>query len=370
MAPSSGQSDRRAPRVSVVIPAYNASRWIGATLHSAQKQTLRDIEIIVVDDGSTDHTAAIVEQAMLSDDRLRLHQQANGGVARARNAGIALARAEYIAPLDADDLWHPRRLEKHLAAFASKGERVGMVYSPCVYIDLDDRVSLQTSFEPVEGEMFFRHLCINFVANGSGIMVRASALREVGGYLPDLRDQKAQGYEDWHLQLKLAHRFEVACVPEHLIGYRGDNPENMGARSLEMRRSHVLALRDVRRLARDVSGWPFWWPMASAAGNLAGQLAKEGDWGRAVGTIAQEAIRNPLMLPVAVMLLVSRKRLALRRSRNGLQDSYAGGPLFADYEPSMVQAGPLTRVQTAICTFYGRLDRSRAAKRQPEVLGR
>src|SRR5262245_43574539 len=104
------------PSASVIIPAYNAGRWIARTLQSAQNQTLTQIEIIVVDDGSTDDTADIVRSAMNEDPRIILIQQPNRGVASARNSGIAAARSEFVAPLDADDLWHPERLKRHVEA--------------------------------------------------------------------------------------------------------------------------------------------------------------------------------------------------------------------------------------------------------------
>ena len=118
--------------VSIVIPAYNASRWIERTLRSVQGQTVKNIEVIVVDDGSTDETPAIVRRLMEQDPRIYLIQQSNGGVAKARNIGIVSARSEFVAPLDADDLWHPQRLELHLDAFADAPDEVALVYSPHV----------------------------------------------------------------------------------------------------------------------------------------------------------------------------------------------------------------------------------------------
>src|SRR5579883_3127014 len=107
-------SERDQPLISVVIPAYNAARTIGATLRSVIDQTYPNIEIIVVDDGSTDGTAAIVRSVLAGEPRLRFVAQGNAGVAAARNAGAALARGDFIAPVDADDLWHPTKLAKQM----------------------------------------------------------------------------------------------------------------------------------------------------------------------------------------------------------------------------------------------------------------
>lgn len=100
------------PVVSVLIPAFNAAAFISDTLASAQRQTLSDIEIIVVDDASTDATVSLVEAVAASDARLRLLRRTrNGGPSAARNAGIAMARGDWIAPLDSDDLYEPERLQ-------------------------------------------------------------------------------------------------------------------------------------------------------------------------------------------------------------------------------------------------------------------
>lgn len=108
------------PRVSVIIPAFNAAAVIGNAVGSAQAQTENRIEIIVVDDASTDDTAAVVERLAAQDTRLRLVRMArNGGPGAARNAGLDAAGGEWIALLDADDRYHPQRLESLLAASAS-----------------------------------------------------------------------------------------------------------------------------------------------------------------------------------------------------------------------------------------------------------
>ena len=103
------------PAVSVIIPAYNAAATLERALASVAKQTLSGIEILVVDDGSTDATPEILARMAAADRRLRILTQANGGVARARNAAIGAATGEWVATIDADDIWHPRKLElQHL----------------------------------------------------------------------------------------------------------------------------------------------------------------------------------------------------------------------------------------------------------------
>jgi glycosyltransferase involved in cell wall biosynthesis len=108
------------PLVSVIVPAYNAGHYIGATLASALAQTVTDLEVIVVDDGSKDDTAAIVASVAARDGRVRLLTQSNGGAAAARNLALRHASGEFCALLDADDLWDARFLEEQLAILRSR----------------------------------------------------------------------------------------------------------------------------------------------------------------------------------------------------------------------------------------------------------
>ena len=103
------------PLVSVIIPAFNAAKHIRQTLNSVLEQTHQTLEVIVVDDGSADATAAIVEQFVEKDARIQLIRQSNAGVGAARNMAIGKAHVKYIAPLDADDVWSPKKLENQVA---------------------------------------------------------------------------------------------------------------------------------------------------------------------------------------------------------------------------------------------------------------
>ena len=102
-------------RVSVIIPAYNAAATVERTIASVLNQSYTNLEVLVVDDGSTDETAALVQQMVDVAGRIRLLQKPNGGLVSARNHGIAHATGEFIAPVDADDLWHPQKIAKQVA---------------------------------------------------------------------------------------------------------------------------------------------------------------------------------------------------------------------------------------------------------------
>src|SRR6201987_3145378 len=113
--------------VSVIIPAFDAAANIRQTLNAVLAQTYQDIEVIVVDDGSSDATGAIVEEYVARDTRFHLIRQCNAGVGAARNTAIRKARGKYIAPLDADDFWSPEKLEKQVDCMEQSGFETGVV---------------------------------------------------------------------------------------------------------------------------------------------------------------------------------------------------------------------------------------------------
>jgi glycosyltransferase involved in cell wall biosynthesis len=227
--------------VSIVVPAYNAGRTIARTLDSALAQTYPHIEIVVADDGSKDDTAEIVHRYAAADSRVRLVQQPNQGVAAARNTAIRHGTGSLVAPLDADDLWLPTKLEKQVARMAAAGPDVGLVYTLFRVIDPDDRLlPTQQRYRP-EGWVFLQQSRQNFVANGSSILVRRSVMEEFGGYTTGLRALGLEGCEDFHLQMAIATRYTYAAVPEYLVGYR-KTPRNMSSfwHKMALSRRHVI----------------------------------------------------------------------------------------------------------------------------------
>lgn len=325
------------PAASVIVPAWNASRWIERTLATVMSQTVRDIEIIVVDDGSTDGTRGIVERLAGSDGRIRIVAQANGGVARARNLGIAHATAPLIAPVDADDLWHPRRLELHLAAFERGGERLGLVYSPYARIDEDDRVLEIPRYLFREGSVFASNVYFNLVGNGSGITIRKPILEALGGYSSFLRDRGAEGCEDRLLQMKVSHGHGFACVPLPLIGYRKSST-SMSARQVQMALSAVLALEDIRRFATDVRPAVFWFPRIRAASNLFSARLMAGETRAALRGLRDDLPFAPLaLLYSAAALAVGLVKRGIGRLRGAMKRDRDELPKFGELD---LAAGP------------------------------
>jgi len=241
--------------VAVVIPAYNAAETLAETLQSVLNQTHTNLDIVVVDDGSTDDTRAIAESFAARDARVRVISQVNGGVARARNAGIAATTAEFVAPLDADDLWHPQKIARQLEVISDFGPGMGFVYTGFRRVDESGYSDGKTYTKgPNEGWIYLRHILFNLVGNGSSLLIRRAALDAVGGYDPGLRDRGIEGAEDWLLELRIARRWQVGLVPDCLVGYR-KRPGSMSNDRLRMAQSAIACIEAAATEYPDTPGW-------------------------------------------------------------------------------------------------------------------
>lgn len=205
--------------VSVIIPAYNACVTVERTISSVVNQTYSNLEVLVVDDGSTDETALLVQRMADADPRIRLLQKPNGGLVSARNFGIAHASGEFIAPIDADDLWHPEKIAKQVRLMRERGDRGGLVYCWSREIDAQDRVLRDVSPCSLRGNVYAALIIRNFVSSGAPL-VRKRCVEEVGGYDATLLARGADCCADLKFNLDIAERFEFDLVPEFLFLYR------------------------------------------------------------------------------------------------------------------------------------------------------
>lgn len=205
----------RAPRVSVVMSAYNNADYIESAVQSILWQSFRDFEFIIIDDGSTDGTGVLLEQLADTDCRIRLVRRENKGLTVSLNEGLALARGEYIARMDSDDLAIRERFEKQVAYLDANPDCVA-VGTKVILIDPLD-------VEVVEGEFHAAHDDIDAtLMRGSGaamyhpsVMLRRSALDRVGAYKPEFN-----GAEDIELFLRLAEVGHLHNLDEPLMRYR------------------------------------------------------------------------------------------------------------------------------------------------------
>ncbi|MBB1163326.1 glycosyltransferase [Aquariibacter albus] len=248
--PSAAPLPARAPwvpgRVSVLLAAYNAAATLDETLASALAQTHRDLELIAVDDGSTDDTAERLAAWAARDPRVRLLRQRNRGVAAARNRALREACGEFIAPLDADDLWAPAKLER-LVARLRAAPAAGLAYSGWVVVDSAGRPLDRSPRWTVAGRALDRLAEVNFAGCASVPVFRHAALRAAPaplGYDPRLRDLDAQGCEDWDLLLRVAEGHEVAVDPAVLVAYRR-HAQSMSASCAAMWRSGCRVLDEL-----------------------------------------------------------------------------------------------------------------------------
>ncbi len=234
------------PLVSVIIPAYNSGKFIEAALDSVLAQTYQHIEIIVVDDGSQDNTAEIVQRIALKDQRIILLCQKNQGVAAARNLAIQHSKGEFLAPLDSDDIWYPLKLEKQVECMIKSGSQVGIVSASYIFLDEDGDLMHGWGNNLVNGRIGKQLIYFNPVS-ASLPLIRRSVLEQVGFYNQELREQKAQGLEDWELALRIGASYEFRTVPEILMGFR-QSTHSMSQDSAQMTRAYHLIMRIAKEL--------------------------------------------------------------------------------------------------------------------------
>lgn len=203
-------------QVSVIIPAFNAAGTVERALASVRQQEGVGIEVIVIDDASRDGTAEVVRSAIRPGENITLLQlPVNSGVSAARNAGIRLARAPYLAFLDADDIWLPGKLSRQVATIAADAA-ITLVSCNSQQADADGRPLKEghVNRPPVQGYDAWKTLLVyNFLPTPT-VLTRTALVRELGGF-----DEQLAVGEDLDLWIKLAVRGKVAVLPEVLINY-------------------------------------------------------------------------------------------------------------------------------------------------------
>ena len=207
--------------VSIVIPLYNKSASVSSTIRSIQGQTYSDFEIIVVDDGSTDGSFQIVKEMTLTEPRLRVIRQANGGVCSARNTGIKAARSNYIALLDADDIWDRDYLSEQLRMIADFPECAmwGINYAETINDEIIRVVptGLPQGFRGIVEDYFQIPGRVSDLFCSSSVVIKKSIFDVVG-----LFDERIKYAEDSDMWFRIIARSKVAFYDKYLVFYRFD----------------------------------------------------------------------------------------------------------------------------------------------------
>ena len=200
------------PKVSVIIPAYNAMAYLPETLESVLNQTFTDFEVLIINDGSPD---GIVEWASeIKDSRVKLISQENQGISGARNTGLWSSQGEYLAFLDADDIWEANKLEKQVE-YLEKHLDVGLVSCWISNVDRNgnfiDIYDYYKSGNELKKDLFRS----NILSCGSTPLVRRICFEKVGFF-----ERSLKSAEDWDMWLRIAMHFSIFVIQEPLVRYR------------------------------------------------------------------------------------------------------------------------------------------------------
>lgn len=213
------------PLVSVVIPTYNYGHFIDEAVQSVLNQSFRDFEIIVVDDGSTDNTNALLAR---HSEHIRYVRQTNSGVSAARNRGIKEARGKFIAFLDADDYWLPEKLLEQLKVFDDHPD-VGMVYSLFYFFESETHSII--GYKPIiecHRGFVLKEMFVSCMVGSPTPLIKRKVFDEVGPFKEELR-----GTEDYEMWLRICAHYKLDFVPKYLAMYRVHSSTQADTKTLD-----------------------------------------------------------------------------------------------------------------------------------------
>jgi glycosyltransferase involved in cell wall biosynthesis len=201
------------PNVSVIIPTYNRAEFVRAAINSVLRQTFQSFEVIVVDNGSTDHTKDIVQE--FTDSRIKyLRIGVNNGVSPARNLGILHSSGKYVAFLDDDDEWLPEKLQLQVSVMENSPPAVGGVYTGLYKVERSSG-SLIEQIKPSKRGNLFDELCIeNCIGTASTVLLRKECVTKAG-----LFDENIVVGEEYDLWIRISREFNFECIDKPLVNY-------------------------------------------------------------------------------------------------------------------------------------------------------
>jgi len=233
------------PWVSIIIPTYNRRDFLREAIRSVLEQSFRDFELIVVDDGSDDGTREMIQREF--PGLLTYLYQENQGVSRARNRGLELAQGEFVAFLDSDDLWLPRKLERQMA-FMQSHPKAQICYTDEIWIRRGVRVNPKKKHAKYSGWIYPRCLPLCIISPSSALM-RRGLLEEVGGF-----DEELPVCEDYDLWLRISARHPIHFLPEKLIVKRGGHQDQLSRRW----GNDIWRVKALLKMLKDPSLRPDW----------------------------------------------------------------------------------------------------------------
>ncbi len=217
--------------ISVVIPVYNGERTIAETLESVLNQTYRNLEIIIIDDGSTDDSLNIISQ--YDDSRIQVFSYPNSGVSKSRNRGITLAQGQYISFIDADDLWTREKLIKQIEVLQNTPS-AKVAYSWTDFIDEEGNKIDRDERMTYGGDVYPQILIADFLQSGSNALIYKDALTTVEGF-----NESLSGPADWDLFIRLAAQYQFVAVSHVGILYRIGQQNSMSSKLSKMEQDSV-----------------------------------------------------------------------------------------------------------------------------------
>ena len=201
------------PLVSVIIPTHNRAHFLAGAINSVLDQSFKDLEIIVVDDCSTDDTGAVMESFSRGQIRYFRHDSERGGAA-ARNTGIHQSAGEYVAFLDDDDEWYPEKLGRQVSTLLASPAEVGGVYTGYFMVDRSDG-QIRGQMVPTErGDLYETLLAGNCIGSTSSMLLRRSCFEKVGIF-----DERLPSFQDYDLWLRIARKYQFDCIRQPLLKY-------------------------------------------------------------------------------------------------------------------------------------------------------
>jgi glycosyltransferase involved in cell wall biosynthesis len=223
--------------ISVVIPTYNRAAVLPLAVSSVLNESFTDLELIVVDDGSTDATLEVLDS--FADSRLRVVSTPHVGVSHARNQGIAVSRYDWVAFLDSDDRWHPRKLQRQLEDLERQEGGYLASYTDEIWIRNGRRVNPRKRHRKFDGWIFRQALPICIISPSS-ILLHRRVLERIGNF-----DESLRVCEDYALWLRLCAQYPVRYLPERLIVKTGGHADQLSRSEWAMDRFRLQALRNL-----------------------------------------------------------------------------------------------------------------------------